>query len=178
MSDSSIDLGSIARNAQPQQLSDAQPEPTALTTTAVTISDQVVTRNPDLVWLEATQGLQNDLLRTLRTYKMGRSDRQAVALHRKRMIADVSEQYVNYLREEAKLASNMALAARDSLLRQELTRLKARLFVELADLTGRAVGEIERIAQSHHTKLTSPAIQQAYATFIMSKIFDLLDQTA
>jgi uncharacterized membrane-anchored protein YjiN (DUF445 family) len=140
-------------------------------------SAQVVIQNPDLAWIEATQGLQRNLIRSLQDYKASRTDRKALAIQRERMITEVTEQYVNYLREEAKLASKIALEARDSILRQELIKLKAKLGTEIAEVTGVAVTEIERIGANYTAKINSPTIQRAYAQFVMGRIFDLLEQS-
>ena len=100
-----------------------------------------------------------------------------MAVQRERMISEVTENYVKYLREEARLSSEVALKARDSILKQELAKLRAKLFTELAEITGVAVVDIERIAQSFSGKMMSPAIQQVYAKFVMDKILELLEQS-
>jgi len=136
-----------------------------------------VIQSQDLAWIEATHGLQRNLIQSLQDYKASWADRRAIGMQRQRMIAEITEQYANYLKTEAKMASQAAIQARDSLLRQELAKLRAKLFVELADITGTAVVEIERLAQSFSNKLTSPAIQHAYAKFVMDKILALLEQS-
>lgn len=178
MGESNIDLSKLAQGEDKQKAADDQQPEVEITGAIVPadISNQAVVQNPDIVWIEATQGLQRNLIRSLQDYKATRSDKRALAVQRERMITEVTDQYVSYLREEARLSSKAALEARDSILRQELARLKSKLFTELADITGASVGEIERIAQSHSSRMTSPAIQQAYAKFVMSKILDLLEQ--
>lgn len=130
----------------------------------------------DVAWMEATRGLQNNLIRSLQNYKTGWRDRKIIAEHRQRMVDEVMTQYVDYLREEAKLASQAALQARDAVLRQELAKLRASLFTQLADISGKAVNDIEKIFQSHAATLTSPFLQEAYAKFVMNKVLELLEQ--
>lgn len=136
----------------------------------------VVATNADVAWMEATRGLQNNLIRSLQQYKTGWRDRRIVAEHRQRMVDEVMKQYVDYLREEASLAAQAALQARDAVLRQELAKLRANLFTQLADITGKAVNDIESIFQDHAASLTSPFLQEAYAKFVMNKVLELLEQ--
>lgn len=170
---SPIDIGKVSQEKPSAKREDM--EQTEIV--PVAMPGQAIIPNPDLAWIEATQGLQANLVRSLREYKLGFSGKRALGRERQRMVKEVTEQYVDYLREEARLSSKAALEARDSLLRQELAKLKSKLFVELADITGATVTEIERIAQGHLARITSPEIQQAYAQFIMGKIFNLLEQS-
>jgi uncharacterized membrane-anchored protein YjiN (DUF445 family) len=172
-----FDIGKMAQNDELEGTASLEGESnTALTPTPRNPAYAVI-QHQDLAWIEATQGLQRNLIQSLQEYKSSWADRKAISVQRQRMIAEVTEQYANYLKAEAKMASQAAIQARDSILRQELAKLRAKLFVELADITGTAVVEIERLAQSFSNKLTSPAIQHAYAKFVMSKILALLEQS-
>ena len=177
-----LDLGKLAQGSEQSInfITTREEEPAnERTSLAIAAANRrpTLVRNPEMAWMEATSGLQGNLIRALQEYKTSRRDRQALAPHRQRMIDEVTTQYVDYLREEARLASEAALKARDAVLRQELTKLRAHLFTQLADITGNAVTEIESIFQAHAAKISSPVLQEAYARFIMSKIFDLLDQS-
>jgi hypothetical protein len=172
-----FDIGKLAQDDDLESAASVEEgSSTALTPTSRNPAYAVI-QHQDLAWIEATQGLQHNLIQSLQDYKMSWTDRRAIGAQRQRMIAEVTEQYANYLKVEAKLASQAAIQARDSILRQELAKLRAKLFVELADITGTAVVEIERLAQGFSSKLTSPAIQHAYARFVMSKILALLEQS-
>jgi len=162
----------VANGEQPIQVESEQGW-----STAGTPQRPVAPRNPEIAWMVATRGLQSNLIRSLQDYRTTWRDRRAVATERQRLIEEVTAQYVDYLREEAKLASEAALKARDAVLRQELAKLRATLFTQLADITGRAVVEIETIFQEHAAKIKSPVLQEAYARFIMTRIFDLLEQS-
>lgn len=134
--------------------------------------------HPDIAWIEATRGLQSNLLRSLQNYKQTRGERGVLADQRKRMLGEVTEQYINYLRDEAKLASKAALEARDSMLRQELAKLRSELFTELAGIVGSAVVEIEQIHNTYASKLSNPAFKEAYEKFVMGRILTLLEQSS
>ena len=162
----------VANGEQPSQVDSEQ----GWATTG-TPQRPVALRNPEIAWMVATRGLQSNLIRSLQDYRTTWRDRRAVATERQRLIEEVTAQYVDYLREEAKLASEAALKARDAVLRQELAKLRATLFTQLADITGRAVVEIETIFQEHAAKIKSAVLQEAYARFIMTRIFDLLEQS-
>lgn len=183
-----LDLGKLAQgsNANPHTdlagQVDQKPTPTDYSlmtsnTSATPTAKEASMRNPDLAWLVATRGLQSNLIRSLQDYRTTWRDRKAIATERQRLIEEVTVQYVDYLREEAKLTSAAALKARDAVLRQELAKLRASLFTELADISGRAVTEIESIFQEHAARIHSPLLQEAYARFIMAKVFDLLEQS-
>jgi len=183
MSGSKTDIGKMAQGEDPNQNSsedthtefsnqNGQPANIIISDTA---HNRPVVYNSDIAWIEATQGLQKDLLRSLRDYKVTRSEKRALANQRERLISEVTEQYVRYLSEEAKLASEAAIKARDSILKQELAKLRAKLFTEIAEIAGVAVVEIERIAKNYTDQLTSPTLQQIYAKFIMTKIIELLE---
>jgi hypothetical protein len=169
-----IDIGKLAQGQPDELLPPDSDQSYALTPVP---NPTTVIHQQDIAWIEATQGLQRNLIRSLQDYKATRADRRALAVQRERMITQVTENYVVYLREEARLSSEVALKARDSILKTELAKLRAKLFAELADITGVAVVEIERIAQGYSGKINSPAIQQAYAKFVMDKILDLLEQS-
>lgn len=188
MSDSKLDIGKLSeehgsydkddnnemedQSFESQVNSESQvPVPTRVT------PGQVVSHDPDIVWVEATRGLQKNLVNSLKEYKSNWRQRRLLANQRERMINEVADQYVIYLREEAKIASDTALKARSAMLSQELTKLRSQLYIELASLTGATVNEIEKIAQGYTAEMTSPAIQRAYAKFIMEKILDLLEQS-
>jgi hypothetical protein len=177
---SSLDLGQIAQvndelNPNDGAAQEAEQAENAVALAAVH-SRAVTISNADVAWMEATRGLQNNLIRSLQNYKTGWRDRRIVAEHRQRMVDEVMTQYVDYLREEAKLASQAALQARDAVLRQELAKLRAGLFTQLADITGKAVNDIEQIFQGHAATLTSPFLQEAYAKFVINKVLELLEQ--
>ncbi|RMG20943.1 MAG: hypothetical protein D6732_27815 [Methanobacteriota archaeon] len=193
MSDSMLDIGNLAKGqgnseSEPElehlknevdQSDDTPPddaENRALVLTKRT--DHIVVQDPDMAWIQATQSLQRNLIRSLQEYKLTWRQKRSLAAQRERMIQEVADQYVSYLREEAKLASDAALKAREAILRQELAKLRSQLYTELAELTGSTVTEIEKIAQEHISEMTSPIIQEAYAKFIMTKIFDLLEQSS
>ncbi|MEP7284281.1 MAG: hypothetical protein ABI947_00775 [Chloroflexota bacterium] len=171
-----FDLGKLAQDSAPED-SNTEFINSEVTTLASATPAYAIVQNQDLAWVEATQGLQRGLIRSLQDYKTTWTGRRMISTQRERMLAEVTEHYVNYLKEEARMASQAALQARDSLLRQELAKLRAKLFVELADITGSAVVEIERLAQGFTNKLSSPMIQQAYARFVISKILALLEQS-
>jgi len=192
MNDSKIDIGELAKgqeNHEPEpelrhphsDMEQPQDPPPRDIESQALVPDkrtgQAIVRDSDMAWIEATQGLQRDLIRSLQEYKMTWRQKRSLASQKERMIREVADQYVTYLREEAKLASDAALKARGAILRQELARLRSQLYTELADLTGATVAEIERIAQEHTSEMTSPAIQKAYAKFIFAKILDLLEQS-
>lgn len=172
-----IDIGRLAEGERHENESALEPNDPSRILSPTANPAYAVIQHQDLAWIEATQGLQRNLIRALQDYKMTWTERRAVIAHRERVIAEVTEHYVNYLREEAKMATQAAIQARDSILRQELARLRAKLFVELADVTGSAVVEIERLAQSFTSQLVSPAIINAYARFVMKKILALLEQS-
>ncbi len=177
MSDDKIDIGQLATGNELQITpADEQDdsESTALTTTPNPAYS--VVHQQDVAWLEATQGMQSNLLRSLRDYKSRRKERNLMAVQREHMITEVTEQYVKYLREEARLSSEAALSARDSMLKQELAKLRQKLFTELADLIGVGIKDIEQIAKNHLKDIESPAIRQAYAKFVMDKILMMLEQ--
>lgn len=176
-----LDLGKLAQGTVNGELSRTveQQNSTAdysLATAPAAARDTTI-RNPEVAWMVATRSLQSNLIHSLQDYRTTWRDRKAIATERQRLIEEVTVQYVDYLREEAKLASIAALKARDAVLRQELAKLRANLFTELADITGRAVVEIETIFQEHATRIHSPLLQEAYARFIMAKVFDLLEQS-
>ncbi|MEZ4733952.1 MAG: hypothetical protein R3E79_43220 [Caldilineaceae bacterium] len=178
---STLDLGRLAQATDTLDAPDAEehthentPNPLALTSTH---TRSIAVSNADVAWMEATRGLQNNLIRSLQNYKTGWRDRKIIAEHRQRMVDEVMTQYVDYLREEAKLASQAALQARDAVLRQELAKLRAGLFTQLADISGKAVNDIEEIFQGHAATLTSPFLQEAYAKFVMNKVLELLEQS-
>ena len=184
MKNSKLDIGKLANDgniyepedalsSQEQQLGSTEDQ----SLVPVSAARQVVVHEPEMAWLEATESLQRNLVYSLQEYKTTWRQKRLLAKQRERMINEVAEQYVSYLREEAKLASDAALKARDAVLRQELAKFRSRLYTELADLTGATVRDIERIAQSYTAELTSLAIQQACAKFIMTKIFELLEQS-
>ena len=183
-----LDLGKLAQGSTTNPHTelanqvDQRPTPSdysLMTTTpsASAMAKEATMRNPDVAWMVATRGLQNNLIRSLQDYRTTWRDKKAIAAERQRLIEEVTVQYVDYLREEAKLASAAALKARDAVLRQELAKLRASLFTELADITGRAVTEIEEVFQTHAARINSPVLQEAYARFIMTKVFDLLEQS-
>ncbi|MEZ4864842.1 MAG: hypothetical protein R3C14_26250 [Caldilineaceae bacterium] len=176
-----LDLGQLAQGVDSPTAADtAENDPATGEGTAALAavhSRSVTVSNADVAWMEATRGLQNNLVRSLQNYKTGWRDRKIVAEHRQRMVDEVMTQYVDYLREEAKLASQAALQARDAVLRQELGKLRAQLFTQLADITGKAVNDIEQIFQGHAATLTSPFLQEAYAKFVMSRVLELLEQS-
>lgn len=167
------DLGRLAQSAFPA----AAPEAQVADLSPASLTRKAIMRTPEVAWMEATRGLQGSLIRSLRDYKTTWRDKSAIASHRQRMIDQVTSQYVDYLREEAKLASDAALKARDAILRQELTKLRAQLFTQLADITGKAVLDIETIFQDYAARISSPMLQEAYARFIMNKVLDLLEQS-
>ncbi len=174
-----LDLGKLAQgNGEAANRADQEQVTTEhhLTVTAGGRNDGAL-RNPEVAWMVATRGLQANLIHSLQDYRTTWRDKKAIAVERQRLIEEVTVQYVDYLREEAKLASAAALKARDAILRQELTKLRANLFTQLADITGHAVVEIESIFQEHAAKINSPVLQEAYARFIMTKILDLLEQS-
>jgi hypothetical protein len=176
-----LDLGKLAQGSAPSDSSQAiepqqLPAEYSLLTSPPNARDAAM-RNPEVAWMVATRGLQSNLIRSLQDYRTTWRDKKAIAAERQRLIEEVTVQYVDYLREEAKLASNAALKARDAVLRQELAKLRANLFTELADISGRAVVEIETIFQEHAARIHSPLLQEAYARFIMTKVFDLLEQS-
>jgi len=170
-----FDLGKMAQGDDPE-LDQNLPDNQSLTPAPANPAYAVI-QHQDIAWIEATQGLQRNVIRSLQEYKVSWAGRRALGVQRERVISEVTEHYVNYLKEEARMSSQAALQARDSLLRQELARLRAKLFVELAEVTGTAVVEIERLAQGFSAKLNTPVIQQAYAKFVISKIFALLEQS-
>jgi hypothetical protein len=170
-----LDLGKLAQGSTNNHNDEAPSEHNL--TVATSGSREVALRNPDVAWIVATRGLQANLIHSLQDYRTSWRDKKAIAVERQRLIEEVTVQYVDYLREEAKLASAAALKARDAILRQELAKLRANLFTQLADITGRAVVEIEIIFQDYAAKLNSPVLQEAYARFIMTKILDLLEQS-
>lgn len=132
-------------------------------------------------WLEGTRLLRRNMIRSLQEYQSGLagwSERSLLARRRERMLSEVTEQYVRFLREEARLTSDAVLQAREAGLKRQLLELKARLYREVADMAGAAAGDIERIFQSRQAELASPEVRRAYAEFVMSKIMDLLDQRA
>lgn len=153
----------------PENMGDAEAGP------LVPVGNQSVIQDPDLAWIDATDSLRKNFIRSLQDYKMTWGQKRALDRERERMIREVTQQYVDYLSGEAELATKAALSARDSVLRQELAKLRAKLFVELAGIAGIGVTEIERIAQSYSAQITSPAIRQKYADFIMKKILELLE---
>jgi hypothetical protein len=169
-----LDLGKLAQGVSNGESSNEAEHNLTVTTTG---GREVAFRNPEIAWMVATRGLQANLIHSLQDYRTTWRDKKAIAVERQRLIEEVTVQYVDYLREEAKLASAAALKARDAILRQELTKLRANLFTQLADITGRAVVDIESIFQDHAAKINSPALQEAYAKFIMTKILDLLEQS-
>lgn len=129
-------------------------------------------------WIEGTQSLQSNLIRGLQEYQTGLSgwkERGLLAQKRQQMISEVTEQYVRYLREEARISSDAALQARSAILQKQLHELKGQLFVDIADMAGVTVFEIEQVFQANYAKLTDPEIQKMYAQFVFAKIADLLD---
>jgi cob(I)alamin adenosyltransferase len=179
MSDEKIDIGQLAAGNEatvPQPI-ETNDHDDALTLSPVPSPSYTVVHHQDIAWIEATQGLQSNLLRSLRDYKARRKERNLLATQREHMVTEVTEHYIKYLREEARLSSEAALSARDSILKQELAKLRQKLFTELADLIGVTVREIEQIAQSHLKDIETPAIKQAYAKFVMDKILVLLEQS-
>ncbi len=169
-----LDLGKLAQGASNGESGNDADQHVTVTTAG---GREVALRNPEIAWMVATRGLQANLIHSLQDYRTTWRDKKAIAVERQRLIEEVTVQYVDYLREEAKLASAAALKARDAILRQELTKLRANLFTQLADITGRAVVDIEGIFQDHAAKINSPILQEAYAKFIMTKILDLLEQS-
>lgn len=177
MSDDKIDIGQLAKGNEQNLPQPIEDDESPFELSSVPNPSYAVVHQQDVAWLEATQGLQSNLLRSLRDYKSRRKERNLMATQRERMITEVTDHYIKYLREEAKLSSDAALSARDSILRQELAKLRQKLFTELADLVGVTVKDIEQIAKSHMKDIESPAIRQAYAKFVMDKILTLLEQS-
>ena len=98
-------------------------------------------------------------------------------LHTLKIVLDIQELDMKMIRLMRLKKERLKELEHIDSLRQELTKLRAHLFTQLADITGNAVTEIESIFQVHAAKISSPVLQEAYARFIMSKIFDLLDQS-
>src|SRR5258706_10684921 len=118
-----FDLGRMAQGDEPD---DVDANALALSPAPANPAYTVV-QNHDLAWIEATQGLQRGLIRSLQDYKLSWAGRRMVSAQRERMLAEVTEHYVTYLKEEARMASQAALHARDSMLRQELAKMRAKL---------------------------------------------------
>lgn len=129
-------------------------------------------------WIEGTRGLQLNLIRALREYKSGWSgwmERGLLAQRRQELLRDVTEQYVRFLREEARLTTDAALQARRAVLARQLIEFKAGIYRELADLTGVSIREIERIFREHSAAIEDEELRRKYARFTMDRLADLLD---
>ncbi len=84
-----------------------------------------ILESSDNAWLEGTRGLQRNLIRQLQEAKASWSEGRLIGKMRQQVIAQVTEQYVEFLREEARLTSQAALQARKSYLERELLIIKS-----------------------------------------------------
>ncbi len=162
-------------NKSPEATDETQGNPDNL---AVIKQPKNIMQASEQAWIEGTQSLQQNLIRGLQEYQTGLSgwkERGLLAQKRQQMISEVTEQYVRYLREEARMSSDAALQARSAILQKQLHELKGQLFVDIADMAGVTVFEIEQVFQANYAKLTDPEIQKMYAQFVFAKIADLLD---
>src|SRR5436190_1470784 len=107
-----LDLGKLAQGSTSSRMAevahrvDAEQASSDHNLTVTTSgSREAALRNPDVAWMVATRGLQANLIHSLQDYRTNWRDRKAIALERQRLIEEVTVQYVDYLREEAKMAS-------------------------------------------------------------------------
>lgn len=177
------DIGKMAANARAKSPEEsASSEENQSTEIAVTSgSSHVVVRQPanilqssDRAWLESTQALQRNLIRQLQEARTSWREGRLIGAIRQQAIKEVTDAYVMFLREEAKMTSEMALEARRSYLERELLQLNSEINKQLADMVGKSIGEIEAIFQSNVARLKSRELQDAYAQYVFTKIFDMM----
>jgi len=128
----------------------------------------------DNAWLEGTRGLQRNLIRQLQEAKASWSEGRLIGSMRQQVIKEVTEKYVMFLREEARMTSEVALQARKSYLERELLVIKADITKELVDMTGKSLREIETIFQDNVSQIQTEELRNAYAKYIFDKVFDLM----
>jgi len=128
----------------------------------------------DNAWLEGTRGLQRNLIRQLQEAKSSWSEGRLIGAKRQQVISEVTDKYVMFLREEARMTSEAALQARKSYLARELLSIQAEIKKELADMTGKSVKEIEAIFREHVSQIQTEELQKAYARYVFNHIFDLM----
>jgi len=128
----------------------------------------------DNAWLEGTRVLQRNLIRQLQEARASFREGRLIGQMRQQVIREVTEKYVMFLRQEAKLTSEIALQARKTYLEKELVTIKSRIRKELADITGKSIREINGVFQSHVSQIDSEELRNAYATHIINKIFELM----
>jgi DNA-directed RNA polymerase subunit F len=176
-----IKISEIARSEKPKDSSSEEiinGEPIITDNLPVVRQPQNIIRTSEQAWIEGTQGLQKNLIRGLQEYRsgiLGWKERGLLSQKRQQMISEVTEQYIRFLREEARITSDAALQARRAILQKQLHELKGKLYTDIADIAGVTVSEIELVFQTHYAKLTDPEIQKFYAKFVWEKIADLLD---
>lgn len=139
---------------------------------------QTIIEASEQAWIEGTRGLQQNLMRALHTYQsgwFGWKERGLLAQKRQEMIRDVTEHYVRFLREEARITSDAAFQARRAVLLKQLLELKAAINKELADLAGVSIREIEAIFREHSAEIADEEFRKKYAQFTMDRLMDLLD---
>lgn len=174
---SKVQMSEAAKKGQPSdqpseiveaEITDLQSQPTA----------HSITQTSEDAWITGTTVLQKNLIRGLQDYQTGLfqlKERALLSKKRQEMINQVTDQYIRFLREEARLASDVALQARGAVLNKQLLELKASMYGEIADLAGVSIREIESIFQEHYAGLTDESIKQKYAQFVFGRVFDLLD---
>jgi hypothetical protein len=141
---------------------------------------QNIIQTSEEAWITGTKVLQGNLIRGLQNYQTGLFQLKEKALlsqKRQEMIKQVTDQYIRFLREEARIASDAALQAHQAVLTKQLIELKASMYGKIADLAGVSTKEIEQIFQEHYSEITDESIRQKYAQFVLEKVFDLLDTT-
>jgi hypothetical protein len=142
---------------------------------------QSIIQSSEDAWITGTKSLQRNLIRGLQEYKTGIFQIKEIALlskKRQEMIVKVTDQYIRFLREEARLASDAALQAREVVLTKQLVELKSAMYGEIADMTGESIRAIEQIFQQHISEMTDEKIKEKYAQFVFEKIIDLLETNA
>jgi|CXWL01.1.fsa_nt_gi hypothetical protein len=173
-----VHISKVAQGDDPSAVAPAPSQEMGVRDLSTPQPPQNIIQVSEQAWIEGTQSLQKNLIRALQEYQGGWSrwkEKGLLAQKRQEMIGQVTEQYVRFLREEARITSDAAFEARRAILQKQLFELKANVYKEIADMAGVSLAEIEQIFQSHYAKLTDPMIQQQYAQFIMNRIADLLD---
>lgn len=178
-----FDMGKMARDAkraddesaESQEIIDLGEADKTRPDTSITIKPTPnILDSSDNAWLEGTRGLQRNLIRQLQEARASFWEGRLIGAKRQQVIKEVTEQYVMFLREEARMTSETALQARKTYLERELLNIKSGITKELADMTGKSIRDIEEIFQSHVSQLETEELRNAYARYVLNKIFDLM----
>jgi transcriptional regulator with XRE-family HTH domain len=126
-------------------------------------------------WMIATKSFQNNLIRSLQEYRTSIIDDIHIGIKRREMITQVTAEYTAYLREQAKLTSQIALKTQKAVLERQLREIQGEMFEQMAEIVGSSVANISKIMNKKKNEIDSPILQEAYAQYVMTKVFELME---